>query len=740
MRLFSILFFLIVVSGSALATPGDTVRIQSHQQTHLNWYGHFDYWTVFPPNTQSFYKVLLRFTLGCPSSGCSEWDYTTQVYAKKRTQTFDSTLTEYPSFTVGNNSYSTFNFSFQSTYTTTWNSTLLETDTIYFLADSVFIFGNGLTPNTATDTILAWPCQYYYYVFDGVGNITDSIWVGCDTAITNQPWQTYQVYEIIEHYEIARLITPYNGNVSNNWTWTYTFDVTDYISLLSDSVEIRVFYGGWQDGFTATLDFEMIEGEPPHRAFLVENLWQGSFPYGNTSNPIENYLTPRIRTIPIQTDHAKFRFVPTGHGFGGNENCAEFCPKNYYFFMDGVQRGSNLIWRDNCGLNPVFPQAGTWIYDRANWCPGAAVGVFDHDIGAYLTPGNVCTLDVNMQPFTNINNNNCSYIIEGQVFYYTAPTRTLDAEMLEIIAPSHDKNHRRQNPICNNATVVIRNTGSQPLTSATIEYGVVGGWMQTQSWSGMLTFMQTDTVILNNLNDWTSASGEKRFRASIQDINGMTDNYSLNNMQESAYDIPPMYPDSIMIYFKSNSYPNENTYRVIDDQGNIVFSRSGMSANTIYRDTLALTSGCYTLVLEDSDGDGISFWANNDGSGTFRIQKLNPQGVLKSFNGDFGSSIIHHFTTGFYVGIDDPLTFSAEVFPNPTNGLIQVQFDYQSSNMDTWAISNLSGQKLIQGKITSADEGKLLIDLNELSQGMYVLMLMRGSEIKFVSKFILLPK
>ena len=39
----------------------------------------------------------------------------------------------------------------------------------------------------------------------------------------------------------------------------------------------------------------------------------------------------------------------------------------------------------------------------------------------------------------------------------------------------------------------------------------------------------------------------------------------------------------------------------------------------MYRDTLLLGLGCYKLTVEDTDGDGLSFFANNDGSGFFRL-------------------------------------------------------------------------------------------------------------------------
>ena len=67
----------------------------------------------------------------------------------------------------------------------------------------------------------------------------------------------YTPFDVIEKYELARVITPYGGNLSADWEFRHSFDVSDFVHLLRDSVEIRAFYGGWSSGFSATLDFDL---------------------------------------------------------------------------------------------------------------------------------------------------------------------------------------------------------------------------------------------------------------------------------------------------------------------------------------------------------------------------------------------------------------------------------------------------------------------------------------------------
>ena len=36
--------------------------------------------------------------------------------------------------------------------------------------------------------------------------------------------------------------------------------------------------------------------------------------------------------------------------------------------------------------------------------------------------------------------------------------------------------------------------------------------------------------------------------------------------------------------------------------------------NTLHKDTVSLSPGCYKVILEDTDEDGLYFFANNDGT------------------------------------------------------------------------------------------------------------------------------
>ena len=129
---------------------------------------------------------------------------------------------------------------------------------------------------------------------------------------------------------------------------------------MKDSVEIDVFYRGWSSGFSATTDFEFIEGVPPRNVLKVSNLYKSgaeSYSYTSSSDFETNEMPAKTLNTLSNAEEFEFRFTPSGHGSDG-----EFTPSIFYYLnIDGDIIDSNEIWKDDCGLNAIYPQGGTWI-------------------------------------------------------------------------------------------------------------------------------------------------------------------------------------------------------------------------------------------------------------------------------------------------------------------------------------------------------------------------------------------
>ena len=160
------------------------------------------------------------------------------------------------------------------------------------------------------------------------------------------------------------------------------------------------------------------------------------------------------------------RVTISGHGQDG-----EFTPGvDYTVSLNGENLYTQEIWRDDCGEVALYPQGGTWIYDRANWCPGDKATTRDHELTSFIQTGQENLLDFNIYR-PNWNPAEASYIYDAQLITFEEPNFNLDAVMEDIISPSDKDEYFRFNPSCSNPIIKIKNQGSQTLNSAEIHYG-----------------------------------------------------------------------------------------------------------------------------------------------------------------------------------------------------------------------------------------------------------------------------
>jgi len=730
-NIYKVLFIMMFVSftnsfsNSVVAAVGDTTVVQAHSTVTMSNYGNYDAWAVFPNTGTAYGKVMMRYRLGCPPSGCSPWDYTTQVTARVKNGMFDSTLTEYPKFTIDgaiiDTTYTTTNL----TYITFYNSITQSTDSSVSNLITIAIYGDSLNPTTITNTLYQFPGNYYNYYYNTSGVIVDSSYVSFTTTWILDYYDVYSApFPVVEPYELARVMTPYAQGYPISWYRDYWYNVTDYQTVLKDSVLMRVFYDGYSSGFTADVSFYFIEGTAPRTPIRVRNIYPVRYyKYGLASDPIESYLVPKKFEVTTGEEQALIRVIPSGHSFGGALNCAEFCQKNYRFVIDGTQRFTQLIWRNDCGLNPLFGQPGTWLYDRSNWCPGDKALSREHELTPFITPGDSVIVDMNLDTYTYNGGAGFDpgYYLTTHLVTYGTNNFVTNASLEEIIAPNNEFEYSRFNPICNNPIVKIKNNGSATLTSCVIHYGIKGGVQQTYNWTGSLVFNSTATVTLGNLVWGSAGLTPTDFEAWIDNPNGTADQYPSDDTLRSKVGFTPVYPSQFRLLWKTNNAANETTYQLRDDLGNLLFSNGALAANTIYSDTFNLAPGCYELKISDSGKDGLSFFANSDGTGYARLVKTDgSNSIMKIFPADFGTSIIQRFTVGYFTSLDEQVNNTIfELSPNPTNGKFAVNLILSDRLDVTVLVHNQVGQLIYQEAKPDFYQDVFNVDLGDQKPGMY---------------------
>jgi len=556
------------------------------------------------------------------------------------------------------------------------------------------------------------------------------------------------------NYEIARFITPYGfyWNSSMNWQHSWYYDFTDFALLLHDSVEVIYRHSGYEDnsdrGWKVNLKFICIEGAPVVEPVKITKLWDGSYRMGDTSMPVETYLAAQNITLDAATQKVRVKMMNTGHGSDSAEGCMEFCKKYREILWDGNIVSKQDIWRNDCGSNAVYPQAGTWLYDRAGWCSGSPVA-YDHVDINNAAGGSTHSVDMNMEPYIAYKNFGNIYTTAYLIEYKNA-AKTNDASLETIMAPSKEAEFKRMNPICNTPVVVIRNNGSANLTNALIEYGEEGGTMATYQWTGNLATQQYDTVELTNPVSWTKSSG--KFVVNIKTVNGATDEYTDDNSLTSEFSAPAVFPQKIIVHFQTNKDASENSYTIFNATTNkIHYQKTGFTNEKLYLDTISLSPGnCYYFRFSDEglstsitnlNKDGLNFWAFNtyEGTGVLRIRNAATGSILKDITGasagpynttggDFGAYYGLYFMAAFGLNVENMANTATQVdvYPNPANSKVYISYAGLPEKGSIY-LTDMQG-RVLQTQEVNDMSGTAAMDIEMQAPGVYIVKLVSGNE------------
>lgn len=598
--------------------------------------------------------------------------------------------------------------------------------------------------------------DYTVHVYAGLKDGTLDSSINVIDTISVEPFvadTTWNYSDHYDYYQLGRLITPYGSymNTTNGvygqagfddtWTHEYEFDVSDYVGLLRDETRIRIHYDGWSEGFSADISFDFIEGTPARKPQLVQNI-MGGFAYSTQAELEAGILAPKKVFVPEGTESARINVWYSGHG-ADNAGCAEFCERSYTLKVEGQQVATQSLWRDDCGLNPLYPQGGTWIYNRGNWCPGDKIERYEHDVTTYAVPGDSLEFDFDIGPHHNTSGG-ASFSFNVQLITYGASNFTHDVAMVDIIAPSSKDAHSRKNPICGEPIIKIKNNGTSNLSSCWVRYGVVQGIECWHQWTGNLK-AQEETEVTLPLMNWFNLDQDPRFFAEVLWPSGQTDAYAHNNTMYSQVEKVTNYDEDFVVFFRTNNRPDENRWELLDSEGNVLESDDDFFANFEYEVPINVNPGCYTFVFYDHDpsyggGDGLAWWANSDESdGVIRLQSETGE-VIEELEADFGSEMRFNFTRGYNQGSEPfgvtcgaystienlPSAQSLEIYPNPNDGNFVLQFGETVESNSRVEVYNITGQVIYSEQLQS-NASQLNLQLPAAQTGLYYVKLYQAN-------------
>jgi hypothetical protein len=204
--------------------------------------------------------------------------------------------------------------------------------------------------------------------------------------------------------EILRFVTAYGKG--GDWT----IDVSALGPLLAGKKKLAVKIDTWVapggpygNGWLVDASFGFAPGKPTRVPVQVIPLWDiSTVDVGDPAKPTSASIPARTASVPADASAVELRAFITGHGQGNVQNCAEFCPKNHGFSVEGMQFNTR-IWRDDCATTAIRPQPGgaAPFAPRAGWCPGATVVPWIVDVTAAIKKGASSAITYSPEPYEN---------------------------------------------------------------------------------------------------------------------------------------------------------------------------------------------------------------------------------------------------------------------------------------------------------------------------------------------------
>jgi hypothetical protein len=741
-KLFHLILCVLFIMQGLAQNPGDTIIVQSLDYSSNTR----DTIACFPDNPNlTFEKIVLSYNMRCKNAqintsggnnvACGEWDYSCHTYIHDSTRV-DSILYTVASYSISGFTGTIYNYSTTPIYNYFYSlnaSGLLILDSIIASPDTILELGiisnHGTLNHDIIDTLsVNFYYQPYSYTYDTSGSIINIDTLTSNGTLNITTLNYYRRYPMA--FQIMSFVTPYGIGLdlgAEGKTWY--FDVTDYYPVLKGDKRITVSGGGqWQEDMD--IKFLFIVGTPPRDVLEMQQIWRPqSKGYGAIM--ADDAFEPRDVLMHSNASAYKLRTTITGHGQEG-----EFIPQNHYLNIDGgTQEYIWPVWTE-CAENPIYPQGGTWIYDRAGWCPGQASDLREDDITQLVNPGQIHNIDYGVSSATGTSN----YWVSSQLVSYGAANHTLDAAIIDVLSPTNQILHVRTNPLCSKPKITIQNTGNTTLTSLQIEYWVNGATShEIYQWSGNLNFLENEEVELPDPTSlWANiAANNNIFHVIISLPNNSTDEYYFNNIISSTFESAPTYPNTFALWFQTNNGEvnpltqiSESSWEFFDNNGNSIYASGDLISNTQFRDTLVFNNGCYVFKVTDTDDDGLDFWANNDGGGMVRFREIEAS-WLKSFDGDFGRFIHHEFRVEDGLSNSEINDVDIKIFPNPATNEIIVIGDLANS---TKLILTDNIGRIVSTINIDKNNNTHKIDIKNLSKGIYFISIDNNKIIKKVVK------
>ena len=185
---------------------------------------------------------------------------------------------------------------------------------------------------------------------------------------------------------------------------------------------------------------------------------------------------------------------------------------------------------------------------------------------------------------------------------------------------------------------------------------------------------------------------------------------------------PRLLPRQMVVHFRTNNRPADNFLSLVNQSGDTVWKRGPAmhQANTLYRDTISLQEGWHNMVLTDTAGNGLQFWAQpQQGDGYLRLTDMQGR-LIHVFESDCGSGEqLPFLATDAYVMDTANIQAAFSMFPRRTADKINLELQL-SRKADVSVKITVDGNLYQQHDYRQVQQGQFTYSLAYLPKGRYV--------------------
>jgi hypothetical protein len=273
--------------------------------------------------------------------------------------------------------------------------------------------------------------------------------------------------------------------------------------------------------------------------------------------------------------------------------------------------------------------------------------------------------------------------------------------------------------------VGLQNLGTEELTSATIEAVINGNVVASTDWTGSLTTYQVADVEVGTVN--VTSDTEVTYNITT------SDDLEANNSYTEPINAADLASSTITVKVITDYWSQECSWDIKDGSGNIIDSHQYTANDALetheHEVNLGSNADCFTFTIYDDYGDGMYYTgAQTTGDpanyGYEIIGSTDDNWIIAEGDGDYEDEDFNGFRIDPAASVsEEDAQTELSIYPNPTNGITNVNFNLAQASNVTFIVYNMVGQQVIAENLgqMQAGEHRDVIDMNDLEPGVYLM-------------------